>query len=42
VDKHPVTKPKMYAIERSEKKLVGKVEELIDKAVETAELIILK
>ncbi len=42
VDKHPVTKPKMYAIERSEKKLVGKIEELIDKAVETAELIILK
>lgn len=42
VDKHPVTKPKMYAIERSEKKLVGKIEELVDKAVETAELIILK
>ena len=42
VDKHPVTKPKMYAIEISEKKLVGKIEELVDKAVETAELIILK
>ena len=37
VDKHPVTKPKMFAIEKSEKKLVGKIEELIDKAVETAE-----
>ncbi len=37
VDKHPVTKPKMFAIEKSEKKLVGKIEELIDKAIETAE-----
>ncbi len=37
VDKHPVTKPKMFAIEKSEKKLVGKIEELIDKAVDTAE-----
>ena len=37
VDKHPVTKPKMFAIEKSEKKLVGKIEELVDKAVETAE-----
>ena len=42
VDKHPVTKPKMISIEKSEKRLVGKIEELIDKAVETAELSILK
>ena len=42
VDKHPVTKPKMHQIEKSEKHLVGKIEELIDKAVETAEIKILK
>lgn len=38
VDKHPVTKPKMFAIHKSESHLVGKIEELIDKAVETAEI----
>ena len=38
VDKHPVTKPKMFAIQKSESHLVGKIEELIDKAVETAEI----
>lgn len=38
VDKHPVTKPKMFAIQKSERHLVGKIEELIDKAVETAEI----
>ena len=42
VDKHPVTKPKMKSIEKSESHLVGKVEELIDKAVETAEVVWLK
>ncbi len=42
VDKHPVTKPKMKSIEISEKHLVGKVEELIDKAIETAEVKWLK
>lgn len=42
VDKHPVTKPKMAVIEKSEKRLEGKVEELIEKAIETAEIIILK
>ena len=42
VDKHPVTKPKMKSIEISEKHLVGKVEELIDKAIETAEIKWLK
>lgn len=41
-DKHPVTKPKMKQIEKSEQHLVGKIEELIDKAVETAEIKILK
>ena len=42
VDKHPVTKPKLASIEKSEKHLIGKVEELIDKAVETAEVKWLK
>lgn len=42
VDKHPVTKPKMKQIEKSEQHLIGKIEELIDKAVETAEIKILK
>ena len=42
VDKHPVTKPKMKSIEISEKHLVGKVEALIDKAIETAEIKWLK
>lgn len=42
VDKHPVTKPKMKSIEISEKHLVGKVEALIDKAIETTEIKWLK
>lgn len=42
VDKHPVTKPKMKSIEISEKHLVGKVEELIDKAIENEEIKWLK
>ncbi|MCR4846730.1 MAG: tRNA 4-thiouridine(8) synthase ThiI, partial [Eubacterium sp.] len=42
VDKHPVTKPKMKSIEKSETHLVGKVEALIDKAVEEAEVVWLK
>ena len=42
VDKHPVTKPKMKSIEKSETHLVGKVEELIEKAIETAEVKWLK
>ncbi len=39
VAKHPVTKPSLRVIERSEQKLAGKIEELIQTAVETAELI---
>ena len=42
VDKHPVTKPKMKSIEKSESHLVGKVEALIDKAIEEAEVVWLK
>ena len=40
VDKHPVTKPKLFKIEESEEKLVGKIEDLIRKAVETEETVI--
>ena len=42
VDKHPVTKPKFAAIEKSEKKLEGIIEPLYQKALETAEYVILK
>lgn len=42
VDKHPVTKPKFAAIEKSEKKLEGIIEPLYQKAMETAEYVILK
>ena len=42
VDKHPVTKPKFPAIEKSEKKLEGIIEPLYQKALETAEYVILK
>ncbi len=37
VAKHPVTKPVVEAIERSEAKLKGIVEELVEKAIETTE-----
>lgn len=39
VAKHPVTKPIPEIIERSENKLRGRIEELYDRAIETAELI---
>lgn len=42
VDKHPVTKPKMKSIEKSETHLVGKIEALIEKAIEEAEVKWLK
>ena len=42
VDKHPVTKPKLETIEKHEKKLVGIIEPLIDKAIETVEVKYLK
>jgi thiamine biosynthesis protein ThiI len=37
VAKHPVTKPVTQMIERSEAKLKGIVEELVEKAIETTE-----
>ncbi len=39
VAKHPVTKPNVRVIERSEKKLDGIIEELMKTAFETAEVI---
>lgn len=40
VAKHPVTKPNLQAIKRSEEKLQDKIEEMMKEAVETAETII--
>ena len=42
VAKHPVTKPVLHVIERSEEKLNDVIEDLVKKAVETAELIEVK
>ncbi len=39
VAKHPVTKPILSAIEKSERKLEGMIEPMFEKAVETAETI---
>ena len=39
VAKHPVTKPRLDRIERSEKKLEGIIEELYEKALKTVEVI---
>lgn len=39
VAKHPVTRPKLDAILESEKALVGKIEELYEKAMETVEVV---
>lgn len=39
VAKHPVTKPRLERIEKSEEKLVGKVEELYRIAIETTETV---
>lgn len=39
VAKHPKTKPRIDVIERSEKKLEGVIEELVEKAIETVEII---
>lgn len=39
VAKHPVTKPNVEVIRRSEEKLCEKIEELVKTAVETAEII---
>ncbi len=39
VAKHPVTRPKLEAILESEKALVGKIEELYEKAMESVEIV---
>ncbi len=39
VAKHPVTKPNLNAIKRSERKLEEKIEELVQTAIETTEII---
>lgn len=39
VAKHPVTKPYLNIIERSERRLEGVIEELVQKAIETVEII---
>jgi thiamine biosynthesis protein ThiI len=41
VAKHPVTKPNLKAIERSEEKLVD-IDQMVDKAIEETEVIIVK
>jgi Thiamine biosynthesis ATP pyrophosphatase len=40
VAKHPVTKPNLKVIRRHEQNLQEKIEELVDTAVQTAELLI--
>lgn len=42
VAKHPVTKPNLNVIKRHEQNLQGTVEELVQKALDTKELIIIK
>ena len=42
VAKHPVTKPKLDVIRRSEKKLAEKIDELYREAIETTETILIK
>ncbi|MCB6201051.1 tRNA uracil 4-sulfurtransferase ThiI [Extibacter muris] len=42
VAKHPVTKPNVEVIRRSEEKLSGKIEELVDRALATVEIIEVK
>ena len=40
VAKHPVTKPNVNIIRRSEKKLEGQIEEFVKKAIETTEIVV--
>jgi len=42
VAKHPVTKPNLKTIKKSEERLVGKIEELYKTAIETTEIIEVK
>ncbi len=39
VAKHPVTKPKLEMIEKSEQKLTEKIDEMLKEAIETAEVV---
>lgn len=39
VAKHPVTKPTLKSIEKSERKLEGRIQELVDQAIETTEVV---
>ena len=40
VAKHPVTKPNIKVIKRSETKLTEKIDAMVDEAIDTAELIV--
>ena len=40
VAKHPVTKPNVNVIRRSEQKLMEQIDAMVEKAIETAELIV--
>ena len=42
VAKHPVTKPTLEQIEKSEEKLVGIIEPIYEKAIDTAEVVWLR
>ncbi|MBR3154596.1 MAG: tRNA 4-thiouridine(8) synthase ThiI, partial [Lachnospiraceae bacterium] len=42
VAKHPVTKPIIEIIERNERKLNEKIDELVKEAIDTAEVVIAK
>lgn len=39
VAKHPVTKPTLKSIEKSERRLEGRIQELVDQAIETTETV---
>lgn len=39
VAKHPVTKPNLKVIQKSEEKLAGKIDELMEEALRTTEVI---
>jgi len=39
VAKHPVTKPRLSVIEKSEESLVGEIEPLLDEALRTEEIV---
>ena len=42
VAKHPVTKPNLNIIKRSEQKLQEKIDEMLENAIETTETIIVE